>query len=574
MTSPDAPWRRLDARMLVVAPARALIRLVPVLVVLLITGRSDDPIRLWISVGITALVVLAGVVRWRTTQYRITPERVELHSGWVRRQRRSVPRDRIRTVDLTATPLHRLFRLNVVVVRAAGTGTEHRHGGLELDAVGAAEGDSLRAELLDRVEVAPPRVGGDAPVAPHLPAPSLASDPSDTAATPDGSAPPDGSAQTAAVGPPGPGAATGTVGTGAPAAREPVARRSAPSTVELARLHWSWVRFAPLTFSALAGVGAIAAAAFNLLNELGLSPRRIGVEAAAERLARTPLWAAIGLVGAVLLLVAVVGSVVLFVERWWGYRLTRESQDGARWGRLQVRRGLLTTRSLSVAEDRIRGVAVHEPLLLRAGRGAQARVLSTGLGRDAQGGALQPPAPRAEAHRVAAAALARLHPDVRPDPTRTPLTRHPPAATRRRFTRALVPAGLLLVATVVAGEVWPALGWLWPVALFLVPLAALLALDRARALGHALSPVYLVSRLGGLSRRTVALQRSGVIGWRVRQSPFQRRAGVVTLEAVTAAGQGGYPVLDIAPGTAVALIDKVSPGLTSSGVPLEEPSEI
>jgi len=500
--------------MLVVAPARALVRLVPVLLIVLITGRGDDPVRIWISVGITVLVVLAGVVRWRTTQYRITPERVELHSGWLRRQRRSVPRDRIRTVDLTASPLHRLFRLNVVVVHAAGTGAEHRHGGLELDAVDTAEGEKLRGELLDRSAIGPP------------PDPPPRSDD----ATPD------------------------------PPIHLP--ERDAP--VLLARLHWSWVRFAPLTFSALAGVGAVAAAAFNILNELGVSPRRIGAEAAAAGLGRTPLWVTIGLVGALLLVLAVVGSVVLFTERWWGYRLTRESD-----GTLRVRRGLLTTRSLSVAEDRLRGVAVHEPLLLRAGRGAQTRALSTGLGRGAQGGVLQPPAPRAEAHRVAAAALSapraegpRPHLDEPHDPTRAPLTRHPAAATRRRFTRALVPTGALVVAAVVVGKVWPDLDWIWPTALVLVPIAGLLALDRARALGHALTPTYLVSRLGGLSRRTVALQRTGVIGWRVRQSPFQRRAGLVTLVAVTAAGQGGYSIPDVGADTAVALITAVTPSST------------
>ena len=482
-------WRRLDPRMLVVAPARALVRLVPVLLVLLVTGRGDDPVRLWISAGITVLVVLAGIVRWRTTKYRITPERVELHSGWIRRQRRSVPRDRIRTVDLTATPLHRLFRLDVVVVHAAGTGVEHRHGGLELDAVAATEGEGLRAELLDRGAARP-------------------AEPSDE--------------------------------------------------VELARLDWTWVRFAPLTFSALAGIGAVAAAAFNLAGELGLSPRRMAVDAVAARLSNAPLWLAIGIVGLALLALAVVGSVVIFVERWWGYRLLREN------GRLHVRRGLLTTRSLTVAEDRLRGVGVHEPLLLRAGRGAQTRALSTGLGRNAQSGALQPPAPRAEAHRVAAAALARLHPGEAPDPTRATLHRHPRAALRRRLSRALVPVAVLVVATVVLGRVWPAWDWLWPTALVLLPLAALLAWDRYRALGHTLTPTYLVSRLGGFSRRTVAVQRTGIVGWRVRQSVFQRRAGLVTLEAVTAAGDGGYPILDVDPVTAVDLVEQTTPGLLSA----------
>ncbi|GAA4556883.1 PH domain-containing protein [Pseudonocardia xishanensis] len=466
-------WRRLDPRMIVVAPVHALIRLVPLLLIVLVTGGSGDPVRLWITFGIAGLVVLGGLVRWRTTKYRITPERVELHSGWVRRQRRSVPRDRIRTVDLTAPLLHRAFRLNVVAVRAAESGGEH--SGLNLDAVSTAEGESLRRELLERPSVPDPEA------------------------------------------PAGPGA-------------EP-----------LARLDWSWLRFAPLTFSSLAGIGAIAAAGFNLLTELNVDPRRVGGVAA--RLTAAPLWVAIAVVGAGFLVLAVVGSVVLFVERWWGYRLTREAD-----GTLRVRRGLLTTRSLSVAEDRLRGVSVHEPLLLRAGRGAQTRALAAGLGREAQGGVLQPPVPRAEAHRVAGAALTAA------DPTLTPLSPHPRSALRRRVTRAVVPAALVVAAAVVVGRVWPRLEWIAPTAAVLLPLAALLAWDRYRGLGHALTESHLVSRLGGLSRRTVAVQRSGIVGWRVRQSVFQRRAGLVTCEAVTAAGEGGYRILDMDAAEVAALI--------------------
>ena len=52
-----------------------------------------------------------------------------------------------------------------------------------------------------------------------------------------------------------------------------------------------------------------------------------------------------------------------------------------------------------------------------------------------------------------------------------------------------------------------------------------------------------------------------MIGWTVRQSVFQRRAGVVTAEAVTAAGRGGYLVLDVAADDAVALADAVTPEL-------------
>jgi putative membrane protein len=325
--------------------------------------------------------------------------------------------------------------------------------------------------------------------------------------------------------------------------RAAVAPATAAPATELARLRWSWLRFAPLTVSSLAGVGAVAGAALNLASELGVDPRDIGDTSRVVRDA--PLWVGIGAAGAVLLAVAVVGAAVLFAERWYAYRLTREPD-----GSLRVLRGLLTRRSLSVSADRLRGAEVVEPLLLRAGRGAQVRALSTGL-REGGSGALGPPAPRAEAHRVAAVAL-----DAAPaEATRAPLTRHPRAALRRRLTRAVLPA----VAVVAAAWTVDARAGL--VTLALLPAAGLLAFDRYRGLGHARTARHLVTRTSGLRRRTVALQCDGVIGWTFRQTVLQRRAGLVTAEAVTAAGRGGYLVLDAGAADAVALADATTPGL-------------
>ncbi|MEN3268091.1 PH domain-containing protein [Pseudonocardia sp.] len=524
-TTIETPWRRLDKRMLVVSPIAGLVRLLPVAVILLVTGQRGDPMRLWIPLGIGVLVVIGGVVRWRTTQYRITGDRVELHTGWLRRQRRSVPRDRIRTVDLTAKLLHRIFGLSVVHIGAA-SGSPTENAGLTLDAVSKAEADRLRRELLDRS--------------------LIASGPTATGPTADHPAPP-------------------------------------PAT-ELARLRWSWLRFAPLTFSAIAGVGAIGAAVFNLFGELGVSPRDISaVDDAADRLTTTPIWVAVAVLAALLLVVAVIGAMVLFAERWFGYQLTREAAaDGPGWdpagatastgigtGTLRVRRGLLTRRSLSVSEQRLRGVEVVEPLLLRAGHGAYSKALSTGLTRSAQGGALQPPCPRAEAHRVAAAALREHQHEV----TLAPLRRHPRAALRRRLTRALAPTAVLVAGVFAAGAAVPVLAGLGLPSLLLLPLAGLVALDRYRNLGHELTTRYLVSRHGSVQRRTVALQRAGVIGWTFRQSLFQRRAGLVAVEAITAAGAGGYEVLDIAAADGVALADAAVPHLLTPFLAAATPEE-
>jgi putative membrane protein len=486
----DVPWRRLDPRMLVVGPLTNLAQLLPVVVIVLLTGRSGGLDQVAYAVGGAAVVVLAGVVRWRTTRYRITDERVELHTGLLRRQRRSVPRDRIRTVDLTASLVHRVFGLSVVQVRSAtgGGSTADRSGRMDLDAVSTAEAERLRRLLLDRATVTP--------------------------ATP------------------------------------------APAT-ELARLRWSWLRFAPLTVSSLAGVGAVVGAAFNLFSELGVDPRDVGAVSDTARALRTaPLAVGVAVVAAALLAVAAVGSIVLFAERWYAYRLTREPD-----GSLRVLRGLLTRRSLSVSAERLRGAEVVEPLLLRAGRGAQVRALSTGL-REGGSGALGPPAPRAEAHRLAAVALQAAPAEV----TRAPLTAHPRAALRRRLTRAVLPAAVVVAA------VWTVDARAGLVALTLLPAAALLAVDRYRGLGHARTAHHLVTRTSGLRRRTVALQDSGVIGWTFRQTVLQRRSGLVTAEAVTAAGRGGYPVLDADSADAVALADATTPGLLTPFRPPSAPT--
>ncbi|MGD9985993.1 PH domain-containing protein [Pseudonocardia sp.] len=503
----EVPWRRLDGKMLVVAPLQHVVRLLPVLLILLFTGRGD-PVRLWITLGITVLVIGFGVVRWKTTRYRITDDRVELHSGWVRRQRRSVPRDRLRTVDITSTLLHRVFGLGVLHVRGA-SGAAVDHHGLKLDAVSVAEATRLRTELLQSGR-APARVGGR--------------------------------------------------GVGAVADDPPqVVNGDHRHPQVLSVLRWPWIRFAPLTFSALAGTGVLVAAAWNVTNELGIRPRDLPFATdVADRVRSAAVWLTVGVLGLALLVVAIIGALLMFTERWWGYRLTRDDDRT-----LRVHRGLLTRRSLSVAGTRQRGAEVSEPLLLRAGRGAQARVLATGLGHGSQGGAVQPPASRGEAHALAAAVAGQ--PVERA--TLAPVRPHPRKALWRRLTRAVVPALVVCAAGWIVATTAP--GWYWtgPVTTVLLVLAVPVGFDRYRNLGHLLTGRHLVTRWGSLHRRTVVLERDGVIGWRIRQSIFQRRAGLVTVEAVTAAGDGGYPVTDVTAADGAALAAAITPAVFAGLAP-------
>jgi putative membrane protein len=101
----------------------------------------------------------------------------------------------------------------------------------------------------------------------------------------------------------------------------------------------------------------------------------------------------------------------------------------------------------------------------------------------------------------------------------------------------------------------------WIAAVVLLPVAVALALDAYRNLGHGVTGDYLVTRHGTIARHTVALQRAGVIGWNITSSPFQRRAGLVTLNATTAANKGAYPIYDIGDEDGLAFADEAVPGV-------------
>lgn len=481
--SPVPEWQRLDPRMLAVTPLRQLAGFLPVILVVLVVGARDLDGRFYGLLVAVLAVVLAGMARWFTTLYRVTDERVELRSGLLYRRRLSVPRDRIRTVDLTAGPVHRLFGLAVLNIGTGQGNQGTETGELSLDAVSAAEADRLRQRLLERATVEQPEA-------------------------------------------------------------------ETPPEQEIARLDWSWLRYAPLTTSSLVAVGAVAGAAGQLAGELGVEPTDLdAINGARERLDAAPLWLGATLFAIFVLIVAVLGAVLIFVEGWWGFRLVREPG-----GTLRVRRGALTTRSISLEERRLRGVQITEPLLLRAGRGGRLAAIATGLG-GSQGegrGTLLPPAPVARAQQVAAAVLGE-----HPAPTTAPLRRHPPASLRRRLLRGLLPVPL-------AALLWllPVPGWVpWVVGIALLPPSLLLAVDAYRNLGHGLSGGYLVTRHGAGIRRCSALQRSGVIGWTVSQTLLQRRAGLVTLVATTAAGSGGYAVFDVDISEGLAVAEQAVPGL-------------
>lgn len=495
-------WQRLDPRMLVVHPVGAVLRFLPVLIGVFIAGSASGG-GLWQFGGILIPIGL-GVAQYYTTTFRIHAGRIELRRGLLSRQVRSTAVDRVRTVDLTAPLIHRVLGLTMMRI---GTGTSGGEDQLDLDGLPSERARELRSALL---RAAPPVDGPDA--GPH--------------ASPGEPAGPGAEASVGSLDPP-----------GGVRAATPVAR-FAPA----------WLRFAPFTSSGL----VIAGATLGLLSQVGDQAglfRRIDPDSIIGS-DPTPSALLVGL-GIVVLLVLVSFFAVLgYLVTNWGYELTH----GA--GAWHVRRGLLTTRETTLDEERVAGVVMGEQAGLRLARGRRLAAIVTGLDASQQtSSSLTPPAPT---DVVLGAAAAVLGTDT---PLTGPLTPHGPAAVRRRWIRALVPAVLVgsagVVAVVLGAPVWVL------VVLLGLPLGTLLAADRSRALGHALSEGYVVARSGSLTRKRSVLGADHVIGWNLRATWFQRRAGLTTLVATTAGGSQSVTVLDLPEELAVALAGQAVPELVT-----------
>jgi putative membrane protein len=106
--------------------------------------------------------------------------------------------------------------------------------------------------------------------------------------------------------------------------------------------------------------------------------------------------------------------------------------------------------------------------------------------------------------------------------------------------------------------------WVWPAWMVLTVCCVLLAVDRSRALGHRVSVEWLVARAGSLDRRRDCIATAGIIGWTVRQTLLQRRAGVATLVAATAAGVKRYQLLDVPAELAWTIAGVASPWLADT----------
>ena len=332
MTRPDggAPrvdgpdtWHRLSPGMMVVRPIELAPQLLPGLVGIVFAAQAAPVIALVVAIVLAPLVT---VVPWLATTYQATDEHVRVRSGVVNRKVATARRDRIRSVETTASLVHRLLALEKVTI---GTGGDKASSNVVLTAVDKRYASALR----DHLYVGPSG-------SPRLPA--------DTEA----------------------GALPG----------------SAHPPVILARYESRWLRFAPFSLLGIAAAAAVFGFGAQLADELGL------FDHAAEF--GTGLWdqiddipLAVVIVVGIIVTIAVGAllSVTAYVLSYWDFTLSRHDD-----GTLRVRRGLFPTTSTTLDENRVRGVHLHEPLLMRPLRGARLHAIATGAQKHPL---LLPPAP-------------------------------------------------------------------------------------------------------------------------------------------------------------------------------------
>ncbi|GII54486.1 membrane protein [Planotetraspora thailandica] len=502
----DVP-RRVSPRVLLIHPLRMLPSLLlPFGGLLLASGFSPTSVAV-AALGV-ALSVAVAVVRWATFTYRVSGDRLELTRALVSRSVRTIPLERVRGVDITARPLHRLLGLAVLKIDT-GAGGDSQEG--ELDALPLREAEELRGVLLARRAMA---VSATQPV--EAPAEGQ---------PPHGAVPAGTSAGGTSAG--------GGVAQGAPRGVAPDGGRV------IARVPRSWLRYGPLSGAYLLTPFALIAGA------VGVVYQWVGeVRVTAETAASTLEWARdhmILLVAAGVLLVLampVAGGITYAVFNW---DFTVRSRDGY----LVAERGLLTRRVVSLERRRIRGYELVDGLLERAAGVVRAWAVVTGLGDSETRGQLLPVTPREWAVGVVSEAI---------EPFDAPLRPHPPQARRRRLFRAVAPWLVVAAAAL-------ALGWavVAVAALALAVAGIALGLDRYRSLGHAYDGMRVSVRQGSLRRRQAVVERRAIVGWRLRQTVFQRMSGVLTVIAGVGAGSGGYHAIDTGESQGVEFAAEVTP---------------
>jgi len=524
---PDLPAdgtgpQRLDPRSIVTTGLRYLRGLIlPVIVVMISRGFSGDRVENAFTFGIplaaAVLSVIGGAFHWAFSRYELTERELEVKTGFVSRQQRVVPVERIQAVDFEEAPLERILGLVRVRVETAASG--HEQARIELNALGRAEAEALRTQLLT--------MRAHAGQAVALP-------------TEDGQP--------------------------ASQASPPVS----PAADEVEVLYRLSLRDLLLAGATSGRVGP-AAAVLGLALQFGtdLMPRawwdRVPWDSATHAGAQAIILAAIVL-GLLAWLLAIGSTVLTFA----GFELARHGRDTTHAPQLVIQHGLLDRKRRTIPLRRIQAIVAIETLFRQPFGFGEVRIESAGQagGEEDASGVLVPFIRMREIPALLAAAT----PEFVVPLEGAALERPPVRAAQRYIVPQVIWTAVFCAAVNLAAWRWlDGAGW-WPWTLavgVLVPIAALLGWMEYRAAGWGLTPAHLVLRWRTVTGRNLLVTRRQRLQHRgTTANVFQRRARLATFHAAVASGGAGghFALPHLEAGDAEWLLAELQPARTRAAL--------
>lgn len=514
---------RLHPAYMVMTLLRTLRGFILPFVVIVIGGGRQEFFTMVVALGIALVSALSSVLNWWFTNYELTDRSFTLRTGWLNRQERSVPLERIQSIDLQETPLARLLGVVALKIETAAVGANRVD--ISLDAVSRREAASLRHRLF----AARARLTGR------------------TAPLPAATGVPDA-------------AASGAPGETAPATRGLSARLGRPPELgfgesgELIRaITAKELLFAGMTSGRVGPALAIVGAILQFGTEL--FPEDFYDRLAESLPALDVTVAAIVLLASLLLawIISIVDTVLAFS----GFTLRRDGEY------LHIASGLLDRRRTTVPLRRIQAVSISEGWLRQPFGYASMRYVSAGVNvNDTGSGVLFPLVRRTEIDELLRAAVPGFAASLAE--AEAAGERLPPRA-KPRYVMRIVWTFLVIVAiAVVVAALLPLSSWWWGLwLLLLVPGAVRYGLMSFReTFWHVDADERYVVRTRGVARTTTIVPKVRIQQRHILQNPFQRRAKLATFRVnyAGAAFSNGVEVVHMGMDQADAMATRLALG--------------
>ena len=146
-----ATWHRLHPLSPLVRSGRHLASFLILFLVLIFVSAGQAGRDFINDLVVVAIVLVAGVISWAVTRWRVANGVLLIETGLIRRQSRRFPLSQVQAIDVEQTGLARVLGLAEIRLRMAGADSS----GGRLVALRLSEAQGLRQELLSLTSAAP-----------------------------------------------------------------------------------------------------------------------------------------------------------------------------------------------------------------------------------------------------------------------------------------------------------------------------------------------------------------------------------------------------------------------------------